>query len=298
MSNFAKTWGDEYNKCCKPLQGKGAIRTVESRTVLEGTGPLLKTLVAIDKNDPIALKPGSKERAAMHKALEKELKNFKSEVSKYRKILDAGIKTTDKGDYKDAYRSMKQLRAHLDNVEAMVEHHCFTTSKEAQKAQDKSYERVQKETEAARKKGLSDKEVNEEVDYAKQLRSLGQFSTAVKSAATKAKSAVQAIKADPTPDTYNKAMSEGGRNYTQQISNLVKLSKDSKCPPKVKALLSGIDKYKSSLDAYGNGDRRSIPSTTSDKDVIKYTKEYVQLLKDTGPYAEKMVEFLKKNKLK
>lgn len=297
MSDFAKLWGDEYNKCSQPLQGKGSLRTVESRTVLEGTGPLLKCLVAIDKADPIPVRD-PKEREKVHGVLVKELKSFKTEAAKYGKAIDAALKTTSKDTHKDAYRALKSLRAHLDVVVTKIEHHANVTSKDTQKALDKAGERTDKEYEAARKKGLSDEQVNEEVDYAKQLKSLVQFSTAAKSAVARAKAAVQAIKSDPTPATYNQEMDTGGRNYTQQISNLVKLSKDSKCPPKVKALLNGIDGYKNELDAYGNGAKRRVADTATPADINKLLKEYVQLVKDTYPYAESLMDYLKKHKLK
>lgn len=296
MSDYAKTWGDEFNKCIQPLQGKGSPRTAETITVAKGSAPLLKALIAVDKLDPAVMKTG-KEREKVHKALGKEVKSFKSEASKYGKLIDAAIKKTSK-DEKDAYRALKKLKAHLDNVDAMIEHHWTSSSKALDKANQKAGERIDKERDAAYKAGKSDKEVNAETDYAKQLRSLIQFPTAVKAAYTKAKSAVQSIKSDPTAATYNKEMNSGGRNYTQQVSNLIKLSKDSKCPPKVKEVLKGIEKYKSALDAYGNGDRRRIPDDTSEKDVIAYLKTFARLLKETYPYAEDMMAYLKKHKMK
>ena len=93
-------------------------------------------------------------------------------------------------------------------------------------------------------------------------------------------------------------MNSGGRNYTQQVSNLIKLSKDSKCPPKVKEILKGLSKYKAALDAYGDGNRRRIPDDTSDKDVMIYLKNFAKLLKETYPYAEDMMTYLKKHKMK
>ncbi len=296
MSDFAKTWGDEYNKCAQPLQGKGSTRMPEQLAVVGGSGPLLKALVGVDKNDSSVLRAG-KEREAMHKTLGKEVKNFKSAAAKYGKLIDVAVKKTGKGE-KDAYRALKKLRAHLDNVDAMIEHHWTSNSKALDKANEKAGKRIDKERDAAYKAGKSDTEVNEDTDYAKQLRSLVQFPTAVKAAYTKAKSAVQSIKSDPTVATYNKEMNSGGRNYTQQVSNLIKLSKDSKCPPKVKAVLKGVEKYKTALDLYGNGDRRRIPDDTSDKDVMTYLKNFAKLLKETYPYAEDMMAYLKKHKMK
>ena len=297
MSDFAKKWGEGYNKCIQPLQGKGSPRTKETISVAEDSAPLLKALIAIDKTDPMTKNAG-KEREKLHKGLEKEVKGFKSAASKYKKLIAAAVKTTDKGDHKDAYRSLKTLGAHLDTVDAAIDHHLFTSSKQFEKDSMKARERVEKETDKAQKKGLSDVDVNKEADYAKQLRQLTQFSTQVKTVATKAKSAVQAIKADPTPKTYNDVMESGGRNYTQQFVNLIKLSKDAKCPPKVKELLKGLDGYRSGLSAYGDGNRRRIPLDTPEKDVLAYNKEFVQLLKATYPYAEKMQAYLKKHKLK
>lgn len=296
MSDFAKVWGDEYNKCIQPLQGKGSKRMPEQLAVADGSGPLLKALVGIDKNDPASMKAG-KDREKIHKALEKEVKGYTSAASKYKKTIDVALKSTSK-DEKDAYRALKKLRAHLDLVSAQVEHHMTSNSKANVKASEKSYDKVNKETEKARNKGMSDAEVKDEVDYAKQLRSLVQFPTAVKAAFAKAKTAVQAIKSDPTAATYNREMHAGGRNYTQQVSNLIKLSKDSKCPPKVKDVLKGIEKYKSALDSYGNGDRRSVPADMSEKDILAYLKTFARLLKETYPYAEDMMTYLKKHKMK
>jgi len=296
VSDYAKKWGDEYNKCIQPLQGKGSRRMPEQLEVVSGSAPLLKALIAIDKSDPSAMKAG-KEREAVHKALEKEVKGYTAAAAKYGKLIDVAIKKTSKDD-KDAYRALKSLKAHLDMISAQIEHHMTTTSKANVKASDKSFERVEKETEKARKKGMSDQEIKEEVDYAKQLRSLVQFPTAVKAAYAKATAAVQTIKSDPTPATYNREMHAGGRNYTQQVGNLIKLSKDSKCPPKVKDLLKGLDAYKSQLDAYGNGARRSIPADTSEKDLMDYLKTFARLIKDTYPYAQDMQAYLKKNTMK
>ena len=297
MSDFAKRWGDGYNKQVQPLQGKGSPRTAEVITVAKGSAPLLKALVAVDSTDPMKVNAG-KEREKLNEALAKVVKAFKSESSKYGKLIDAAIKATSKGDYPDAFRALKSLKAHLEHIDAAIEHHLATSSKAAEKAQLAARDRVQKETDAARTKGKTDKEVNEDVDYAKQLVQFTQFATQSKTVATKAKAAIQAIKADPTPETYNDVMDKGGRNYTQLMSNLVKLSKDSKCPPKVKELLNGLDKYKAGLDAYGGGDRRKVPLTFTKDQVIAYTKEYVQVVKETYPYAEKLQAYLKKNKLK
>ena len=296
MSDFAKQWGDEYNKCSIPLQGKGSKRMPEQLAVVSGSAPLLKGLIGVDKNDPTQVR-GDKEKAATHKALVKEAKGYSSAASKYKKLIDVAIKATSK-DEKDAYRALKKLAAHLDFISAKVEHHVVGLSKENAKALAKAGDRVEKETKAARDKGLSDKEVNAEVDYAKQLKSLSQFPTAMGQAYNKAKSAVQSIKSDPTPATYNTEMFSGGRNYTQQVSNLIKLSKDSKCPPKVKALLKGVEKYKNGLDAYGNGERRSIAADATEKEVLTYLKTFAKLVKETYPYEDEMIKFLKKNKIK
>lgn len=297
MSDFAKRWGDGYNKQVQPLQGKGSPRTAEVITVAKGSGPLLKALVAVDGTDPTKVNPG-KERDKLHEGLTKAAKTYKSESSKYGKLIDTAIKATSKGEHPDAFRALKSLKAHLEHIDAAIEHHIATSSKAAEKAQVAARARVENETESARKKGKSDAEVKEEVDYAKQLVQFTQFATQSKTVATKAKAAIQAIKADPTPATYNDVMDKGGRNYTQLMSNLIKLSKDSKCPPKVKELLNGLDKYKAGLDAYGGGDRRKVPLTFTKDQVIAYTKEYVQVVKETYPYAEKLQAFLKKNKLK
>ena len=127
MSDFAKKWGDEFNKCVQPLQGKGSPRTAETIEVAKGSAPLLKALIGVDKNDSSTLKAG-KERETMHKALGQEVKSFKSEAAKYGKLIDAAVKKTSK-DEKDAYRALKKLRAHLDNVDAMIEHHWVSNSK-------------------------------------------------------------------------------------------------------------------------------------------------------------------------
>lgn len=297
MSDFAKRWGDVYNKQVQPLQGKGSPRSAEVITVAKGSAGLVKALDAIDGADPMSVKPG-KEREAMHKTFEKAAKTYKAESAKYGKLIDAAIKATSKGEYPEAFRALKSLKAHLDHTDAAIEHHAATTSKEAAKAQEAAASRVEKEKADLRKKGQSDEDVNKGTEYAKQLIQFTQFATQSKTVATKAKSAVQAIKADPTPQTYNDAMDKGGRNYTQLMSNLIKLSKESKCPPKVKELLNGLDKYKAGLDAYGGGDRRKIPLTTTKDEVLRYNKEYIEILKGTYPYAEKLQAYLKKNKLK
>ena len=220
MSDFTKKWGDGFNKHVQPLQGKGSPHTPEVMSVAKDTAPLVKALVAIDKTDPTTKNPG-KERDALHKGLEKEFKNFKAAAAKYGKTIDIALKNTDKGLHKDAYRAMKSMKAHLEHIEASVEHHLVTSSKEQMKAQEKMSDRIDKETKKARDKGLDDKAVNQEVDYSKQIKQLIQFSTQVKTVATNAKAAVQSIKSDPTPATYNAVMDKGGRNYTQQFSNLI-----------------------------------------------------------------------------
>lgn len=297
MSDYAKKWGDGYNKYIQPLQGKGSTRMPEQLEVVSSSGPLLKALIAIDKTDPTTKNPG-KERDALYKGLEKEMKGYKSASTKYSKLIGVAIKATDKSTYKDAYRSLKSLEAHLKELDAALEHHLYTSSKQFDKDAKSARDRVTDETDKARAKGKSDAEIKVEVDYAKQLAQLSQFSTQVKTVAAKAKAAVQAIKSDPTPKTYNDVMDRGGRNYTQQFSNLIKLSKDAKCPPKVKEILKGLESHKAGLDAYGNGDRRKIELTATEKDVLAYNKDFVNLLKATYPYAEKMQAYLKKNKLK
>ncbi len=296
MPNFMKLWMDDYNKCCIPLQGKGAKKLPEHLAVVRGNLGVDAALKKVDANDPFSKNAG-KERDAIHKVLEKEVKGYEAEAAKYKKLIDAALKVTAKTE-KDAYRALKKLAAHLDLITAQIVHHMTTYSKESTKATAKADARVEKETKAAQKKGLSDDDVKKEVDYAKQLKSLSQFPTAVVTAYAKAKVTVQNIKSDPTPATYNKEMEAGGRNYTQQLGNLIKLSKDSKCPPDLKVILKGIDAYKGAVDAYGNGPRRKIADDTSEKNVLDFLKGFARLVKESYPFATEMKEYLKNHKLK
>lgn len=295
MSNFLKEWGGEYNTCIVPLQGKNS-KLAEHAAVVKGTLPLEKSLATIDKLDPSTMKAGS-DRDSTCKALEKELKVYNGEVAKYKKVITAALAVTPKTS-KEAYRALKKLDAHLAAVTAKVAHLAASESAEGKKKGEKAGERVEKETAAGRKKGMTDDELKKATDYAKQLKSLSQFPTAVETAYTKAKMTVQVIKSDPTVATYNKEMDAGGRNYTQQVGNLIKLSKDSKCPSDVQKLLKGIEKFKGGLDAYGNGDRRKLPDKTSSQDVLTYLKGFAKLVKETYPYAESMKAYLKKHALK
>ncbi|MCF6285815.1 MAG: hypothetical protein L3K26_11545 [Candidatus Hydrogenedentes bacterium] len=274
MSDFAKKWSQEYDKNFQSLKGKDSPKGAEIDAVTKSAAPLLKALTAIDKIDP-AKKSAGKEREKACAELEKEAKNFTTAAAKFSKAIDEAVKKTSKTASKGAYRALKSLRAQLNDLNARMEQHLSDAAKTGNAGD-------------AKKGG----------DDAKPLKALGQFSTAVKTAATKVKVGVQTIKSTPTPATYNEVMKEAGKKYTKLFTDLLKLSKDSKCPAEVKTLLKGLDKHSADLAAYGGGNKSTAPKAASEKEVLALLKSFVKVLKETYAYAEKVQEYLKKNKTK
>lgn len=296
--SYANEWGTVYNKSILAFTGRNKVAVRELENVVKGTSELVAALALLDQHE-FATVRDEKEREKAHKAFGVALKKkFEPAKKKYMAVLDTAIDKTDKDLHPEAYREVKTMSAHLDWMAKKLVNDWTQATKALKAADAKAGKRVEKETNMAREQKLDDNQVKREVDYAKQLRSLVSFPTAIKQASARALVAIQAIKKEPTPAVYNNQIDKGGRNYTQQMSNLIKLSRDPKCPEKVVQLLAGLDAYATQLDAFGNGAKRSVPDTTSTQQIKVLITEYAKLFKDTLPYADKLAEHMKKHPLK
>jgi hypothetical protein len=292
---FADDWGAVYNKSILAFTGRNKVAVRELEDVVKGTGPLATALAGLDQNDPEQGKIA--ERPARYKAFVAEQKPMKKAGEKYAAVLDKAIKATDKDIHPEAYRELKVLRKHLDFVASKVETKAVKCSKEYDKAQTKLSEAIEKAQTKLREEGLDDAEINIETDFLKQQRALLGWPAITKTALAKAVVAVQKVKADPTPDTYKTAMDQGGRDMTQQMSNLVKLITDTKCPASLKRQVAEVSAYRQTLADFGNGAKRQVANDASREQVLAQVQEFSQLCKAMMPIYEKMVKYLSKHKL-
>lgn len=293
--SFADAWGKVYNKSILAFTGRNKVAVRELEDVVKGSTPMVASLAALDKTDPGSGKRD--EQSARLKAFVTEMKTLSKAAAKYADIVDKAIKATDKDIHPEAYREAKVIRKHIDWVLASVENSQMTYSKEYQKVLDKTTAAIDKTEKQVRKEGGSDEDVKVATNFLKQQKMMAAFPTLGKAAFAKAATAVQKIKADPTPATYKREMDAGGRDVTQQMGNAVKLVQDPKCPRDLVALLNGLPKYRPLMDEFGNGAKREVDPQATKNDVLAQLKEYSTLLKDLLPYYEKLAKYMKEKKL-
>ena len=293
---FSTDWGNAFNKAILAFTGRNKVAVRELENVVKGTSPLVQSLVKLDANNPRDAKPADKPKVL--KAFEKELKGpFAKECKKYEGTLDTALKRTDKDIHPEAYRQLKVLKTQLALVASQAESTYTTSSKETAKAMDKLGAQVDKEQAKLRGKGLDDDAINDQTYLLKAKKLLLIYIPAGKVAMSKAVAAIQAIKSDPTPKTYNAAMPTGGRDLSQQFANLIKIveSPNAKDWPLVKALpnLSG---HKARLAAFGNGSKRTVPDTATKAQVLALCTEFSTMVKALMPVHEIGVAQVKKMK--
>ncbi len=293
--SFADEWGKVYNKSILAFTGRNKVAVRELEDVVKKTSELVTSLTTMDQTDP---SEGSMtERATRYKAFTAEQKTLKKATDKYAGVLDKAIKATDKDLHSEAYRELKVLRKHLDLVVAKVESRAVTCSKEYAKAQEKLSAAIDKAQQKLREQGADDEQVNAETDYLKQQRLLTGWPAMTKAALAKAVAAVQKIKADPSPDTYNVEMAAGARDMTQQMSNVIKLVTDAKCPASLVREMAGLSNHRTALADFGNGAKRQVVGTATQNEILAQLAEFSGLTKNMLPYYDKMVKYLSKHKL-
>jgi hypothetical protein len=292
---FADDWGNVYNKSILEFTGRKKVAVRELDGVRDGATDLVKSLATLDANDPTQGSPQEKPKRL--KAFAAEQKNLTKAAAKYGAILDVAIKKTDKNIWPDAYRELKVMRKKLDAITSKVESRLVICSKEYIAEQKKIGEKIAKTTEKERAKGATDDEVGEATNFLKQQRMMIGWTKLTKAALAKAVATAQAIKADPTAQTYNTEMWSGGRDMTQQMVNLIKLVQDPKCPKEVVKLMDGLPPHRNHLAEFGDGAKRKIDVNTPKNQVEALNKEFSQLVKAMVPYFDKMSKYLTKHKI-
>ena len=87
------------------------------------------------------------------------------------------------------------------------------------------------------------------------------FLTGLKGAVARGLAAAQRIKADPTPKTYNTEMDKAGRDITQQLGNINKLTASGhQLPPSIPANHAALC---AALVPFGNGNMRTVTPTAN-----------------------------------
>jgi hypothetical protein len=294
MSEIADSWGKVFNKSILAFTGRNKVAVRELEDVVKGTLGITKSMAALDQTNPAEGKLDEQNRRL--KDFVAEQKTLIKEAAKYAAVLDKAIKATDKDIHPVAYRELKVLRAHLDWVLASVESKAATYSKAYTKAIEKTTEAIDKLESKMRREGAGDDEVKIGTNFLKQQKLLASFPTVGKAAFAKAATAVQAIKADPTPATYNASMLSGGRDLSQQMGNVIKLIAEDQCPQKLVAEMRGLSNYRALLAEYGDGAKRSIDLNATKEEILLRLKEFSGMVKDLLPYYEKMVKYLAKHK--
>jgi hypothetical protein len=293
--SFADNWGTVYNRSIQPFTRpiRGLIPAVEE--VVKGTLPLVSSLAALDQTDP--QNAPDDEKADRYKAFVAGQKPLEKAAARYGGLLDQAIRATDKDVHADVYRQLKVLRKHLDVVVAQVGAHAVRHSKEYTKATNKIMAEINQTREGLRDQGFDDNEIDAELNYLRQKFAAANWPAATKKTLALAAVAVQKIKSNPTPQTYNDEMDHGGRDLTQQMSNTIKLIQDAKCPERLKRELRGLSDYRDVLAQFGNGAKRHVPEDAPNEDVLALVREFSDLIKDMIPYYDKMVKYLAKHKL-
>ena len=295
---FKQDWETAYNKSIVSFTGRNKVGGTTERSALEDvvkeTTGLVGSMGKLDESNPGT----SRDPQAAVKVFGKELTGtFAKEKAKYDKFLDVAIKLIDKATWPQPYRDLKVLKTQLGLIAAKAEGAYESYSKETTKAKEKADTAIDKKKEELRKKGMDDNSINDETYLLKAKKLLLIFIPATKTAFAKAAAAVQQIKANPTPATYNTMMNAGGRDLSQQFLNLIKIVNDPNAKDwSLVKNMPDLSPFRGDLAAFGNGDKRTVANDASSQDVLNLTKEFSQMMKGLIPvYAviEKEVKSMK-----
>jgi hypothetical protein len=294
---FLKEWQDVYDKSILAFTGTKKLTGREIEAVTSpGPRNLRDSLAALDKTDPAKVKPA--EYSAKQKAfLDEQRSTFIDEASAYKKVLEAAIAVRDfKKTHPDAYRELKVLLRHLDHMVAKVHMTIVKYSDEYQKAVKEALAREATAKQRLRDAGAGDKKIKKKMAYPQAERLLIGWPFAAREALTRAATAVQKIKADPSVKTYNHEMDHAGRGISQQFLNLIKMTRSRKCPQDLVRAIAGLDKLETDLKAFGGKEKRTVAVNTPSAAILTQLKEFSKLVKTLIPYCDKMTAYLDTHK--
>jgi hypothetical protein len=294
---FVDEWGSVYNTCVVEFTGRnGAIATSvpQLKAVVENSGPLLTVLGALDNALPEKPSPGSvKDFDKKYKVWCTEQTKLNSVANSYNVFVKAALVALKarEAEFPSAYRAVKVLAKSMNDIVFRAQKQTATLSSEVQKASAKIDAKVEKEQEKLRKQGMLDDAIKVELNWLRQQKMLMQFPTSFRAAHAKAEAIVQKIKLKPTKETYDKEMA-GARDMTQNMSNVIKLLADAKCPDDLKQAVNGIAAHKPQLDAFGNGPKKTVGADKTKDQILAQLKEFSTLIKAMSPFAESLGRYL------
>lgn len=103
------------------------------------------------------------------------------------------------------------------------------------------------------------------------------FLTSLRAEVAKGLAAAQRVKASPTAETYNDEMYKAGRNITQILNNIPKLTTAGKVlPPGIPANHAALA---AALTPFGNGNLATVPAGATEATVLANIKQYNQAVK-------------------
>lgn len=297
---FADEWGNVYNTCILEFTGRNGavVRSVpEVSDVVNKSGPLMQSLVALDKSPPEKSSPSDPDFKAGYKAYVTEQKKLITVANAYGVSLKAALVAlnTKEAEFPTAFRAVKTLAKQMNVVVMRAEARTTTLSKEVQKISDKINKKAESEVEKLRGQGMDDQQIKVEVNWIKQQKMLLVFPSSTKAALAKAEAAVQKIKLKPTKAVYDKEM-DGARDLTQNMSNVIKSLGDKNCPAELAQKMRGLVAYKTDLAAFGSGAKRTVDAKKTEAEILAQLKEFSALVKAMKPFYDDMVKYLAANK--
>ncbi len=292
MKGLSTEWGDQFNKSVVHLSGRNKVYPLGDKSggpVVTKTGPLVSAMVKAENADLHEVAPKNRDSKAIS-TYEKAVKAFVSEKKSYEKHLTAAIKSVDKREHPAAYRELKILNTRLDALQARVENTLagYKNAKELGKIIDKGTKKVDK---------ARDKEGEDAAQAAQEVKALKQFMLQLKamgnSGIRKGLASIQAMKKDPTVDTYNGTMNTAGRDVSQWVNNIAKLKANKKFKNNsVVKKLANPAPFVPQLTEFGNGAKRRLdPATTTPDDVAARIKEFSTLIKAVAQAYEPVLKF-------
>lgn len=264
---------------------------------------MLKAVTALSAMDYATAKPN--ELKKMLAEGENQIKDFQKIKQSYLKNLDHALTTNiplpDDTSLPTqlkilapiAYRSTKLLKTEVEAIAARA-----VSNWEQYDKQEKANEIIRKGKEKT-EKIADDAARNHAREVSNAKAALLTFAPKLKSAVAKGAAAVQKIKADPTPKTYNEQMNSAGRDLSQNIVNIDKWRKHPDIFNKFKEVQAMQDpgNIAGRIAAFGNGPRRTVDAHAMQQHILAELKDYSAILKDvvrvygdvmTGKMASKL----------
>jgi len=293
---LCKVWNATFNKCVISFTGRKKVDIDELEPILKESGPFVTALETLDKIDIFTSEELRKKNFKAFVAANKQLKKV---AKVYSTKIDLALKAVDKAAHPQIHKDIKLLSKQIDAFLSEVDAAEQTHTNEAKKQQNNAFDEGKKQRAKLQKQGFENQDLKEKMNYFTKSRVLVSFPVNGKKALSDGALAIQKLKADPTPATYNSVFSGNGpgRVVSTQFLNVSYLVQHADAPADLKQEMSAIRTWDNELGAFGDGAKNSVAPNATKELILERAGEFKAMLVGLTPLYTKLCTYLKKHKI-